>query len=175
MGEGYSSPDRGVEMNTTAFYDFWARWFAQSEAEKLRHLRSPGKGGYYPTYSEAPGYEAKPDPKEYFHWRIGQGHPDEYMHHDDTYGVTEDLFFECISKADRWCEDHDLAELSAEVRIQDCVLRIIHYPPTPDGNVGQAHRDFDLLTVSVPGTVPGLEVWGVEEITLPNGARRSAY
>jgi isopenicillin N synthase-like dioxygenase len=43
------------------------------------------------------------------------------------------------------------------------VLRIIHYPPSPTGNVGAAHRDFDLLTVSVEGTVPGLEIYTPQE------------
>lgn len=140
-------------MNTTAFYKYWAEWFAQPESEKLKHLRSPGRGGYYPMNSEQPGYTGTADPKEYFHYR-------HTIHSLTEFGrATRELFWECFYKADDWCVERGLMDIACIVRPSDCVLRILHYPATPDGNVGQAHCDFDLLTVSVPGTVPGLEVW----------------
>ncbi len=134
-------------------YSFWEEWFAQPEEEKRKHLRQSGKGGWYPPGSESPGYEAKADPKEYFHWRLTQAHP----FGDDE---TEEIFWACYDKANDWLNERGLHNVMKAVEAEDCVLRIIKYPATPDGNVGQAHCDFDLLTVSVPGTVPGLEVWG---------------
>jgi hypothetical protein len=74
--------------------------------------------------------------------------------------ATNDLFWQCFFTAEEWCLDRGLESLFDVVSPDDCVLRILRYPPTEDGNVGQAHCDFDLLTVSVPGTCPGLEVWG---------------
>ncbi len=137
------------ELDT--FYGYWRTWFAQPEAEKLKHLRMPGgKGGFYPAFSESPGYTGKPDPKEYFHFRTN---------HFDTINspITAGLFGECYGKAQQYLYDRGLLD-ELLFGPERCVLRILHYLPTPDGLVGEAHRDFDLLTVSVPGTVPGLEV-----------------
>lgn len=136
--------------NEKAMYAHWGAWFAQPLEEKMKHLRQPGKGGYFPPASESPGFTGKPDPKEYFHWRLGHG---------DLPGTpTRDVFLDCYKTAQRWCIERGLKEVVDRVSISDCVLRIIHYPPHPDGNVGEAHRDFDLLTVSVEGTAPGLEI-----------------
>lgn len=144
-------------MNTTPFYDFWARFFAQPLAEKMKHLRQPGRGGYYPANTEQPGYTGTPDAKEYVHVRTH--HLDDDAFGEDWNSPTGAVFSACLRKADEWCREHGFVDLSASVRTEDCVLRIIHYPPNKTGNVGQAHVDFDLLTVSVPGTCPGLEVW----------------
>ncbi len=142
---------------TAAMYSYWREWFAQPEAEKLKLLRSPGKGGFYPLGSESPGYTGKPDPKEYFHFRWP-------LHsHLDT--ATEEVFHECYDKARDWLEGSGLKGLDFDPRL--CVLRILHYLPTPDGCAGEAHRDFDLLTVSVPGTCPGLEVLVQDDVTHP--------
>jgi isopenicillin N synthase-like dioxygenase len=143
-------------VNTDAFYDYWAKWFAQPEAEKMRFLRSPGRGGYYPAGSEAPGYEAKADPKEYFHVRLAHCFgPDAILPK-----VVWEVFNACEEEASEWLWQHGFGEsIDDHCRSHDMVLRVLHYPATPDGNVGQAHCDFDLLTVSVPGTCPGLEVW----------------
>lgn len=142
-------------MNPQPLYDYWASWFKQPEAEKMKRLRTPGKGGYYPPNTEQPGYTGTPDSKEYFHWRCRE----DYGLSDELDEATRHEFVDCLNKADAWCNEHGLTSLVGAVKEEDCVLRIIHYPPTPDGNVGQAHVDFDLLTVSIPGTVPGLEVW----------------
>lgn len=150
-------------MNPTerAMYDFWGKWFAQPLEEKMKHLRQPGRGGYYPPASEAPGFTGKPDPKEYFHWRYDQpGHPDPTTPQDHTESTTEQVFRECFWTAQEWLADRGLSEVVNSVKAADCVLRIIHYLPNPEPLVGEAHRDFDLLTVSVEGTVPGLEVLG---------------
>lgn len=129
-------------------YSFWKSWFAQPEEGKLAYLRTPGKGGYYPS-GEYPGFSGKPDPKEYFHYRVG---------HFDMDPETSGTFMRCYTNARAWLKDRGL--LSAlDFGPEHCVLRVLHYFPTPDGHVGEAHRDFDLLTVSVPGTVPGLEAY----------------
>lgn len=140
-------------MKTEEFYGFWSQWFAQPLEEKLRHRRDrvKGTGFYYPMGSEQPGYTGVADPKEYVHIKA--------EHIQDGFPETCGAFFECFQKAQSWCKDHGLAHLNEVVDPFDCVLRIIHYPPNETGNVGQAHVDFDLLTVSIPGTVPGLEVW----------------
>lgn len=132
-------------------YAFWREWFAQPEAKKTKHLRSPGKGGWYPPYSETPGYTGNKDPKEYFHYRTS---------HEglDRSGSTSKVFWDCYRKAKEWLQRNALLP-QLDFQAGNCVLRILHYLPTPDGQVGEAHCDFDLLTVSIPGTVPGLEVW----------------
>lgn len=127
-------------------YAFWKQWFAQPMAEKMKHLRKPGRGGYYPPASESPGFTGNPDPKEYFHFRV-----DHFNMDPRTAGEFQLRY----NQAQVWLSDRDLSDL--DFPMSDCVLRILHYFPTSDGHVGEAHRDFDLLTVSVPGTVPGLE------------------
>lgn len=133
-------------------YDFWANWFAQPEQEKLKLLRSPGKGGFYPTFSETPGYTGNKDPKQYFHVRTN---------HLGMDAATAAIFWRCCHVATSWMIDAGFPELY--VKPDNCVLRILHYLPTSDGAVGETHCDFDLLTVSVPGTVPGLEVFENKE------------
>jgi len=136
-------------------YAFWRKWFAQPLDEKMKHLRQSGKGGYYPPGSEAPGYEAKADPKEYFHVRLTHCFGPDAIFPPEVYSV----FRECENKADEWLQEHGFDESIADhCPSSNHVLRVLRYPPTQDGNVGQAHCDFDLLTVSVPGTAPGLEV-----------------
>jgi hypothetical protein len=149
------------EVNLENFYAFWREWFAQPEAAKLERSRLSGKGGYYQLGSESPGYSGKPDPKEYYHWRLKEG----------KFGgkETRDLFWHCQGVADGWLARRGLSTVIKACRPEDCVLRILHYPPTPDGHAGEAHRDFDLLTVSVPGTCPGLEVGEQEWLGDPLG------
>jgi isopenicillin N synthase-like dioxygenase len=143
-----------------AFYSYWRGWFAQPTAEKMKHLRSPGKGGYYPAGSESPGYTGNADPKEYFHFRIGEhGRLETTALPGRVAHVTREVFWDCHNAAVDWCRERGLDGLPNNVNAADCVLRILHYPPTATGEVGEAHRDFDLLTVSVPGTCGGLEVW----------------
>lgn len=142
-----------------AFYAYWAEWFAQPLPEKMKLSKEvTGKSGYMPFASESPGFTGQKDPKQYFHWKAW-----DFDHPGQTKGLdgspTHDLFFECYGKAIKWLIDRDLTEVVKHVRASDCVLRIIHYPAHPTGCVGEAHRDFDLLTVSVEGTAPGLEVW----------------
>lgn len=133
-------------------YAFWREWFAQPVEEKARYLRSPGKGGYYPPFSEAPGYDVKADPKEYFHYR--------WPNHEEAFDdATRAVFWECFDTAEAWLHQNGFSSLARVCQPRDCVLRIIRYPATEDGAVGQAHCDYNLLTVSVPSSVPGLEVW----------------
>jgi hypothetical protein len=172
-------------MNTDAFYAYWRGWFAQPAEAKEPHRRVKGpctaceatgyvariveprldtclacngtgrinKGSWYPPGVESPGYSGKPDPKEYYHYRINQR--DRVSNFD-----THDLFRDCFYQAERWLLDRELNAVARAVKPVDCVLRILHYLPTPDGLAGEAHRDFDLLTVNIGGTSPGLEVHG---------------
>lgn len=145
-----------------AMYAFWTEWFNQPIEEKLKHRRDrkTNTGFYYPPGSESPGYEAKADPKEYVHLKVEQ----HLFRGTDFYESTREVFDQCLYKAWEWCSEQGLEQqLNAIVRPEDCVLRIIKYPATADGNVGQAHCDYDLITVSVPSAVPGLEVFEVEE------------
>lgn len=139
-------------MNTAAFYEFWRAWFAQPEGDKLACLRQPGRGGFYPARSESPGFTGRPDPKEYFHVRTGHLGAEGYCLDLPTAHV----FSACYVRARTWLYERGLLE-ALNFAPEECVLRVLHYFPTADGHVGEAHRDFDLLTVSVPGTVPGLE------------------
>lgn len=144
-------------MNLAAFYEFWRAWFAQPEASKLEHLRQPGRGGYYPPASESPGFTGRPDPKEYYHVRAGNpGYADL---------ATAHVFSACYVRARTWLYERGLLE-ALNFAPEECVLRVLHYFPTADGHVGEAHRDFDLLTVSVPGTVPGLERYAGREVVV---------
>jgi hypothetical protein len=147
------------------FYDFWREWFAQTPEQKepWRRVKDPAKGinrgNWYPPFSEAPGY-GEPDPKEYVHWTL-KDYWGQSVHTHPKFGGLETLhlFWECYDRAWGFCSANYLDEVNIAVNPKDCVLRILHYPPTPNGRVGQAHRDFDLLTVAVPGTAPGLEVF----------------
>jgi isopenicillin N synthase-like dioxygenase len=132
-------------------YSFWRDWFAQPDEAKRHHLRSPGRGGWYPPGSESPGYDAVADTKEYFHVRA---------HHCELDAATWDVWVDCYGRAQRWLFEHDLPELAA-LDVNNHVLRVLRYPPTSDGAVGAAHCDFDLLTVTVPATAAGLEAWSV--------------
>lgn len=139
------------------FYAYWGEWFAQPEVEKLKHERKPGRGGFYKLGSEGPGLAGSKDAgKEYFHWRLYADHPDCAVP-GYPQSATEKLFMDCWLEARAWLDDRGLGDLS-ELPIENHVLRILHYLPSENEVVGQAHRDFDLLTVSVEGTAPGLEV-----------------
>lgn len=140
----------------TPFYSFWQQWFAQPLEEKMKRARSLGLGGYWPPASETPGFTGKPDPKEYYQWRLKEAG---FGGQSDT----ERTFWSCYHAGRRWLGVRGLSEVVDSVKADDCVLRIIHYPPTADGCVGEAHRDFDLLTVNVGGTAPGLEVFDPRE------------
>jgi isopenicillin N synthase-like dioxygenase len=149
-----------------AMYAYWREWFAQPLAAKMAHLRTPGRGGYYPAGSEGPGLEGGRDErKEYFHYRWRGGHPDSGQ--TNAYSLTELVFLDCLDRAHIWLSEHGLDNLIGNWA-QRHVLRILHYLPSPDGCVGEAHRDFDLLTVSVEGTAPGLEIYEGRE-NYPNG------
>jgi isopenicillin N synthase-like dioxygenase len=140
-------------------YDFWREWFALPLDEKMKRSKKvTGKSGYMPFGSEAPGFGPESDPKEYFHWKLS--------HRAEGFGSEETaaVFSQCFDTAQQWMIDRGLVEVSNAVSPRDCVLRVIHYPPHPSGAVGQAHRDFDLLTVSVEGTAPGLEVLNPKRI-----------
>lgn len=149
--------------NTDAFYSFWRDWFAQpmEAKEPFRRVKSAteNRGNWYPPFSEAPGFTGKPDPKEYFHWTLKDSRSDSWLPTCINH-QTVDVFWDCFDKARDWCDARGLSVLPDTVNASDCVLRILHYLPTPDGLAGEVHRDYDLLTVNVGGTCPGLEVYG---------------
>lgn len=134
------------------FYAEWGEWFSQPVNEKMQLSKKvTGKSGYMPFGSEAPGYGPETDPKEYFHLKLERL---------DAFGdASKRVWWDCFRKALNWMELHGFRELNHPEWAEHAVLRILHYPPHPTGAVGQAHRDFDLLTVSVEGTAPGLEIW----------------
>ncbi len=169
-------------MQTEQFYQFWKQWFAQpAEAkEPFRRVKQDpcatcggdrlifdpqlracpacngagkiNRGNWYPPGIESPGYTGKPDPKEYVHvTRRDDGGP---LYTEETHRV----FTDCWRAACDWMYARGLSTLVNVVQPEDCVLRILHYLPTADGLAGEAHKDFDLLTVNVGGTCPGLEV-----------------
>ncbi len=144
------------------FYAYWAEWFAQPMPEKMKQSKEvTGKSGYMPFASESPGFTGQKDPKQYFHWKTDRDHyPEILTLPPELEAACELVFEECWYTANRWLHEHGLSDLALPPVADDTnhVLRIIHYPPHPTGLVGEAHRDFDLLTVSVEGTAPGLEV-----------------
>lgn len=127
-------------------YEYWRIWFGEPIEFKKKYLRSPGKGGWYPPYSESPGYQNK-DPKEYFHFRTN---------HFNMSAATEQLFLEGYNKALDKLQELGLDDVPKD--LNNCVLRILKYFPTPDGLVGEAHKDFDMVTHAFEGTSPGLQV-----------------
>lgn len=154
-----------------AFYDYWRQWFTQSAEAKEPYRRiknaAVNKGNWYPPFTEAPGY-GKPDPKEYFHW----GTKDQYgtFLSGAAQQATANVFWGCYRAATNWCRERGLDAVNAVVTPELCVLRILHYLPTPDGLAGEAHRDYDLLTVNVGGTCPGLEVLEAAPGAVPQSA-----
>ncbi len=173
-------------MNTEKFYQYWQEWFAQpvEVKEKFRRVKGPceecgeigwqwaenpdqvdgkepclacngtgriDRGNWYPPFSESPGYTGEPDPKEYFHWTLKD-------HRHDGADVTLDVFWNCYDTSNLWMRERGLEGVADQIIAEDCVLRILHYLPTPDGLAGEEHKDLDLLTVNVGGTCPGLEV-----------------
>jgi hypothetical protein len=137
-------------------YAFWKKWFDQTNEIKARYKRGlHGSGGWYPAYSEGPGLEGVKDHKEYFHFRTC---------HFGLHSVTKELFEHAYEKA-----HSSIIKKNTKLSYppENHVLRIIRYFESDQEIVGQAHKDFDLLTVAYPGTRPGLEVSLTGEHFLP--------
>lgn len=151
-------------MNLDSFYSFWGGWFAQPDElkQERRRRRDPvtgkGSGNWYPVGSEAPGYAG--DGKGP---RVADSHK-EYVHlwwKDVQPGAwarsAQDAWFEAFQTGLTWLLQRGLGAVANSLRPSDQVLRVLHYLPHPTGEVGAVHKDYDLLTVNLPGTVPGLE------------------
>lgn len=161
-------------MNLSKFYEEWRQWFNQPyevKAERLRK-RDPvtlkGRGNWAPPGSESPGYDFADTHKEYVHLKW-----DDVAWENSWAKTSRHLFLECWASAQSWLKARDLDEIAATLQLEDQVLRVLRYLPHPTGEVGAAHVDFDLFTINLPGTAPGLErlvaqsgpnqVWKLEE------------
>lgn len=139
-------------------YSYWKDWFEQPPEEKSKFLREPGRGGWYPPYSESPGYGEK-DAKEYFHY-VRDG----LIQHTET----DKLLTLGHGIALQFLQKYNLGHLG--YRDEFSKLRILRYFPqkVPHGQAGwvrteikgEAHVDYSLLTVAFP-TTPGLMLHGL--------------
>ena len=155
-------PDRIAEA-----YTDWGGFFNSD----LKHdwIADPKRqDGYFPFRSEnAKGAKAK-DLKEFYHV-----YPDGRVPHNleaTTRALYDDLF-EIGAALLGWIQDNAPADVTARFSeplpkmlegSQQCLLRILHYPPLdeppePGAVRAAAHGDINLITVLLAGSAPGLE------------------
>jgi isopenicillin N synthase-like dioxygenase len=154
--------------------------FALPEAQK-RAWHSAGQGGargYTPFGTEIAKGAAAHDLKEF--WHIGRdlpgGHPlsasmpsnvwpDEPAHFRETftalYGELDRVGAAILSRIAVWL-GLDARWFDPAIADGNSVLRLLHYPPVPDGGSGAiragAHEDINLITLLLGAEEAGLEL-----------------
>ena len=111
---------------------------------------SPTFTGYTPAVAEAPNGDGRVDvQKRYAHLNLRTIDSVEAA----LYRLRlEDLFNQCMQEAFKFAEAMNISEMywsSAE----DSTLRLLEYPP---GSTSAEHTDFDLFTINVYRSHPGL-------------------
>ena len=173
--QGHGLDERLIDAASVSAKSF----FALPDAEKRRwHVAGQaGARGYTPFGVETAKGRRRPDLKEF--WHVGRelspGHRyREYMH-DNVWpsapaGFREDLsgLFGAFDSLGR--ELLEAVALGLELPRQwfadktalgDSILRLAHYPPSPDGALGEragAHEDINVITLLLGAEEPGLEV-----------------
>ncbi|MET0281097.1 MAG: 2-oxoglutarate and iron-dependent oxygenase domain-containing protein [Steroidobacteraceae bacterium] len=186
--------DHGVSQDLLArAYELSAGFFAQPEAVKRDYVRGPR--GYTPFRTEKALGHAAADLKEF--WQIGPERPA-----GTSRGPTEPpnvwpaapaqfretclALYRCLQQTGRQLLEALAPGLamprgffSRLVRDGNSVLRLIHYPPVPDGTEpgslrSAPHEDINLLTLLVAAQGPGLELLDRDGRWLPVEAARDA-
>jgi isopenicillin N synthase-like dioxygenase len=165
----------GIDLPTLRqCYAKAAEFFALPEAEKRRYAGA--LRGYTPFGVEHAKDHAAPDLKEF--WQIGHENdgpfvaenpniwPDRPEGFRTTFEALFDQLFE-IGKAllDVIAEEFELEKGYFDARLDDgtSLLRLLHYPPIPDGVDpacirAAAHEDINLITLLVAAEGSGLEL-----------------
>ncbi|HAQ35967.1 MAG: oxidoreductase [Maricaulis sp.] len=171
-----------------ASYRISAEFFALPEEEKLRHAGA--LRGYTPFGTEHAKDHEVPDLKEF--WQIGHesrpGMPAEHANvWPDTPGAfrpTFETLFDRLYEAGNALLGAiaiglDLPEDWFEARIAGgtSLLRLLHYPPIPDGTDphairAAAHEDINLITLLVAAEGSGLELLDRDGRWLPVESER---
>lgn len=163
-------------------YDCAKRFFALPEGDKARYFDAAIKGqrGFTPFGREHAKDSPAPDLKEF--WQVGRPDvPDEHPVHrrygpnrwpDDVVPGFGAAMTELYTRLDRLggllleaCAayiDEPAHRFSEMAREGDTILRVIHYPPVPEGMEGSvraaAHEDINLITLLCGATASGLEL-----------------
>jgi len=188
--------DHGVDPQVIErAYGVARRYFALPTKAKLRH-HAPGGGGargYTPFGTEAAKGEALVDLKEF--WHRGRDLPEDHRYAgrmtpnvpvpevEDFDAATEALFTALDGAGRRvlrgvaiWL---GLAPDWFESRVAEgnSVLRLLHYPPVPDGAEGvraAAHEDINVITLLLGAEEAGLQLLTREgrwlDVSPPEGA-----
>ena len=157
------------EHKVTSIYESWQRFFASGEKE--RYAFDPERyDGFFPQAlaETAKGHSVR-DIKEYFHiypWgRCPPALEDEIRgYYDETVELASTLLGWVERQTPPAVAEGFSEPLSEMIRgSEQSLLRVLHYPPIPDGvEAGAiragAHEDINLLTVLPASNEPGLQV-----------------
>ncbi|PKL74656.1 MAG: 2OG-Fe(II) oxygenase [Candidatus Melainabacteria bacterium HGW-Melainabacteria-1] len=151
-------------------YEEWKGFFASAELKARYLFNRESQDGYFPqSVSEtAIGFSAK-DLKEFYQIYPWGKFPAELSQRSLTlYSQLSDLAHTLL----QWVEDHLPEQIAAQLACplsdmitgsEQTMLRILHYPPMPNSETGDAvraaaHGDINLLTVLIGATTTGLQV-----------------
>lgn len=181
--------DHGVSEDLLArAYALSAEFFARPEAEKKRFETAAGQRGYTPFGREHAKDSTLPDLKEF--WHVGRA-PDPDA--PETSGYAPNVWPEepagfrtVFTELYDALEEAGLEMLDALAPSLDVppeffrdmatngnsILRLLHYPPVPDGVApgavrAAAHEDINLITILVAANGAGLELLTREGAWLP--------
>ena len=157
------------EATVDGLYERWKTFFASEEKEA--YAFDPERyDGFFPRAQAetAKGHSVR-DIKEYFHYYPWGRCPPELEDEVARYYAEAVTFAATLLG---WVEKHTPADVAARFReplsgmiegSEQSLLRILHYPPIPEGvdpgaiRAG-AHEDINLLTVLPAADEPGLQV-----------------
>ncbi len=160
-------------------YTDWRDYFATGDAQNFRMDPEQQDGYFSPDEAEsAKGYEQR-DFKEYFQFYTWGRCPEALR--ADLLGHFEQAL-DVASQLLRWVGEYAPTDIVGQLSeplesmIQDSaqsMLRVLHYPPVPDGTVvtrAAPHEDINLLTVLPASNGPGLEIKRMngEWLSVPN-------
>lgn len=149
-------------------------FFSRPEAEKLRyeHLELKGQRGFTRFGREKAKDHTAPDLKEF--WHVGRDTPGGPANiWPEAPAEFRPVFTELYAALDRCAAGlleavslylgEDRALLPEAARNGSTLLRIIHYPPVPEGAPAQSmraapHEDINLITLLCEATAGGLEL-----------------
>jgi len=160
-------------------YELSAAFFALPEGDKMPFSRKDGQRGYTPFGREQAKDANHPDLKEF--WHVGRefepGSPLADIYPPNFWPDGPDGFRETLLNMYAALEDAGMAMLEAlapSLGVDEeyfrrmatngnSILRLLHYPPIPDGaNPGAlraaAHEDINLITILVAAKGGGLEL-----------------
>ncbi|MBT8471738.1 MAG: hypothetical protein KJN99_03980 [Marinicaulis sp.] len=160
-------------------YEMSAAFFAQDEDVKMEFFRKDGQRGYTPFGREHAKNSKHGDLKEF--WHVGRpfedGSPLGDIYPTNLWPEKPDGFKDTFLKIYAELEEAGMVMLEALAPSLDApedyfrdmatdgnsILRLLHYPPVPDGadpNAirAAAHEDINLITILVAANGAGLEL-----------------